>query len=77
MMSDTTIVTDFYDKNAEIENNRLVQGKLEFAITLKTILDAIPKGTALRIADIGGGTGKYGMVKPTAYLTLVLPLSKY
>jgi hypothetical protein len=59
-MSDTTIVADFYNTNAEIENNRLVDGKLEFAVTLRTILDSLPKGNFLRIADISGGTGRYG-----------------
>jgi hypothetical protein len=73
-MSNTTIVADFYNKNAEIENNRLVDGRLEFAITLKTILDALPKGTSLRIADIGGGTGRYGTVKPVTYQSLILPV---
>ncbi|KAH8587913.1 S-adenosyl-L-methionine-dependent methyltransferase [Bisporella sp. PMI_857] len=61
-MSNTTLVAEWYNKNASLENNRLISGKLEFALTLKTILSFLSMNNAsLQIADIGGGTGRYAI----------------
>jgi hypothetical protein len=63
-MSDTTVIAEWYNHNVALEHNRLIDGQLEYTITLRTILDSLPKDnatTCLRIADIGGGTGRYGM----------------
>jgi hypothetical protein len=67
-MSDTTLVATWYDQNASLEHNRLAENRLEYSITVRAILTAIsqfPANTPLRIADIGGGTGRYG----TPYLS--------
>jgi hypothetical protein len=60
-MSNTSRVSTWYNNNSITEHSRLVDGKLEFAITLQTIILSLPKNKILRIADIGGGTGRYGM----------------
>ena len=44
----------------QAEDIRLVDGYLEFMITLQSILLSLPRDKPLRIADIGGGTGRYG-----------------
>jgi ubiquinone/menaquinone biosynthesis C-methylase UbiE len=60
-MSNTAKITEWYNNNVLTEHGRLVNGKLEFTITLRTILNSLSKDKPLRIADIGGGTGRYGM----------------
>jgi hypothetical protein len=64
IMSNTTKISEWYNNNVLTEHDRLVNGKLEFIITLRTILNSFPNDKPLRIADIGGGTGRYGMFKP-------------
>ncbi|KAE9362551.1 S-adenosyl-L-methionine-dependent methyltransferase [Stipitochalara longipes BDJ] len=60
-MSDTEIISKWYNNNAQTEESRLVDGRLEFLITLQSILISLPKDKPLRIADIGGGTGRYAV----------------
>jgi hypothetical protein len=59
-MSDTEKISKWYNENAQTEDIRLVDGNLEFMITLQSILLSLPRDKPLRIADIGGGTGRYG-----------------
>jgi hypothetical protein len=59
-MSDTKTISKWYNDNAQTEDIRLVDGHLEFMITLQSILLSLPRDKPLRIADIGGGTGRYG-----------------
>lgn len=60
-MSNGSLVAEYYNNNFSTEHNRLISGKLEFTITLHTILTALPKSpSSFKIADIGGGTGCYG-----------------
>lgn len=64
-MTDASLVARFYDGNASAEHRRLIDNPLEYSVTLKAILDTIallPSGKPLKIADIGGGTGRYGKV---------------
>lgn len=70
-MSDTSLVASWYNQNATFEHNRLIDTPLEHSVTLRVILDIIsqyPAGRTLKIADIGGGTGRYGTFK--SYPTL-------
>ena len=49
---------DFYDANPSLEDDRLRKHRIEFEVTLRTILSVLPlERTGLRILDIGGGTG--------------------
>lgn len=62
-MSDTSLVARWYNQNASLEHSRLIDNRLEYSVTMRVILDTIavfPAGQPLRIADIGGGTGRYG-----------------
>lgn len=64
-MSDTSLVASFYNQHASVEHNRLIENPLEHSITMRIILDTIsllPGSENLRIADIGGGTGRYGNI---------------
>jgi len=61
-MPNTTKISEWYNNNVLTEHGRLVNGKLEFIITLRTILNSFPNDKPLRVADIGGGTGRYGML---------------
>ncbi|KAI0674170.1 S-adenosyl-L-methionine-dependent methyltransferase [Trametes maxima] len=55
-----TLTARFYDSDPTLEDNRLRQHRIEYEVTLRTILNRLPPGrTGLRILDIGGGTGPY------------------
>ncbi|KAH7311112.1 S-adenosyl-L-methionine-dependent methyltransferase [Rhexocercosporidium sp. MPI-PUGE-AT-0058] len=61
-------VANYYNVNSTVEHARLVSGRVEFEISLRTILSNLPhpetnagKLKGLRIADIGGGTGRYAV----------------
>jgi hypothetical protein len=65
-MSDASLVTSWYNQNASWEHNRLIDNQLEYSVTMRVILNTLshfPNDQLLRIADIGGGTGRYGMYK--------------
>lgn len=57
-------VAKWYNQNAELEDTRLVSGRLEFAVTWHTLQELIKEliinRDTLQIADIGCGTGVYG-----------------
>ncbi|KAH9209250.1 S-adenosyl-L-methionine-dependent methyltransferase [Leptodontidium sp. 2 PMI_412] len=53
-------VAKYYDANSTLEHARLVSGRVEFEISLRTIISSL-QGEKLRIADIGGGTGRYAV----------------
>jgi hypothetical protein len=64
-MSDVSLVATWYNDNASWEHARLTDGRLEYSITMRAIQDVIsefPENLPLKIADIGGGTGRYGKV---------------
>ncbi|KAI0367250.1 S-adenosyl-L-methionine-dependent methyltransferase [Pilatotrama ljubarskyi] len=49
-----------YNEHPEVEDDRLRQHRIEFEVTLRTILGRLPPGrTGLKILDVGGGTGPY------------------
>lgn len=49
---------DFYDANPSLEDDRLRKHRIEFEVTLRTILSVLPPESAgLKVLDIGGGTG--------------------
>ena len=53
-------VSDFYDSQAEREWERMERHRMEFGISLRTLLKHLPPAPA-RIADIGGGPGRYAI----------------
>ncbi|OJT11508.1 hypothetical protein TRAPUB_11980 [Trametes pubescens] len=54
------LTSQFYDANPVLEDERLRKHRIEFEVTLRTILRRLPPGrTGLKILDIGGGTGPY------------------
>ena len=70
-MSDTSLVASFYNQNATNEHSRLLERRLEHTVTMRVILDAISRfhtDEALKIADIGGGTGRYGILVNSSFL---------
>ncbi|KAI0349776.1 S-adenosyl-L-methionine-dependent methyltransferase [Trametes cingulata] len=49
-----------YNENPNLEDERLRKHRIEYEVTLRTILSRLPPGrTGLKILDIGGGTGPY------------------
>ncbi|OBT72184.1 hypothetical protein VF21_10535 [Pseudogymnoascus sp. 05NY08] len=63
-MTDTARVAGWYNANADLEHNRLIDNRLEFAISLHIIQQSLssllPTGPK-RILDLGGGTGRYAV----------------
>lgn len=62
-MTDTATVAGWYNNNSNIEHNRLIDNRLEFAISLRVIqetLSYLGSSGPKRILDLGGGTGRYG-----------------
>ncbi|KAI0777550.1 S-adenosyl-L-methionine-dependent methyltransferase [Trametes elegans] len=55
-----TLTARWYDENPGLEDDRLRLHRMEFEVTLRTILASLAPGrTDLKILDIGGGTGPY------------------
>ena len=53
------LTSEFYNGNPDMEDGRLRLHRIEYEVTLRTILNALPPGrTGLKILDIGGGTGE-------------------
>lgn len=61
-MTSKTIVESWYDENAELEQRRLENGRLEFEVTMRIVNECIATMALeqARVLDIGGGPGKYG-----------------
>ncbi len=51
--------------NPELEDGRLRAHRIEFEVTLRTIISRLPDRPGLKILDIGGGAGKYIQVPTT------------
>lgn len=72
MTERNSLVANWYDRNAAFEDSRLQAGRLEYSVTLHRIEQTIAKiqkstgQTQLTIADIGCGTGVYGII-PFSY----------
>lgn len=62
LMIDQSKVEAWYDTNAELEERRLDEGRLEFDVTMRVIQSCISKLQLreARILDVGGGPGRYG-----------------
>lgn len=65
-MTDTSVVGKWYDQNAILEHNRLMTSCIEYSITMRVIKQcllelATSSGKPIRILDLGGGTGRYGL----------------
>jgi SAM-dependent methyltransferase len=63
-MTDTNLIKELYDslQTNENENERLVQHRLEGALTIRTLNHHLNLASGgLDIADIGGGTGFYAL----------------
>ncbi|PVH71296.1 S-adenosyl-L-methionine-dependent methyltransferase, partial [Cadophora sp. DSE1049] len=57
-------IASYYNANTTTEHARLISNRVEFEISLRTILAHLPapkEGAGLKIADIGGGTGRYAV----------------
>ncbi|KAI0635021.1 S-adenosyl-L-methionine-dependent methyltransferase [Trametes polyzona] len=55
-----TLTSQFYDANSALEDDRLRKHRIEYEVTLRTIIGRLPSGRkGLKILDIGGGTGPY------------------
>jgi len=66
----------FYDQSAQYEWDRLQRHRTEFAVTLRTFEDYLPPAPA-RIADIGGGPGRYSIaLAQRGYHVTLFDLSK-
>ncbi|MHB0886120.1 MAG: class I SAM-dependent methyltransferase [Bacillota bacterium] len=50
----------FYDSHAENEWTRLERHRTEFAVTMRALVEHLPKPPA-RILDVGGGPGRYAI----------------
>lgn len=73
-MTDTAQNAKWYNENSALEHGRLLECRLEFAISLRVILDALDCGDedgqqaeekkavkgGKKVLDLGGGTGRYG-----------------
>ncbi len=53
-------VEAFYDRSPDYEWNRLERHRMEFAVTMRALLDFLPPPPAA-ILDIGGGPGRYAI----------------
>lgn len=53
-------VAGYYDENAKREWERMERHRMEFLVTRK-VLSEFLSGTSLKIADIGGGPGRYSI----------------
>lgn len=66
----------FYDQNAQYEWDRLQRHRTEFAVTLRVLKDYLPPAPA-KIADIGGGPGRYSIaLAQRGYQVTLIDLSK-
>jgi SAM-dependent methyltransferase len=59
-----TRVQRYYDRQVEREWHRLATHRLEYAISLRLLRDALPP--AARVLDVGGGTGQYAVALAAA-----------
>ncbi|KAH8805490.1 S-adenosyl-L-methionine-dependent methyltransferase [Xylogone sp. PMI_703] len=65
-MTNADTVAKWYNGNAALEHDRLVNNRLEFAVSWRVICQSIEKiqklyDRPLRILDLGGGTGRYSI----------------
>lgn len=65
-MTETGLVGDWYNQHAALEHDRLHKYRLEFAVSLRVILQTLGSlksndNERIKILDLGGGTGRYGM----------------
>ena len=51
------ITADWYNANPNLEDGRLRAHRIEFHVTLRTILARLPDRPGCKILDVGGGTG--------------------
>ena len=69
-------VRSYYDASPEREWERLERHRIEFAISLRTLLEHLPPAPA-RILDIGGGPGRYALaLAQLGYHVTLLDLSQ-
>lgn len=62
--SDAALVAEFYDANAAFEESRLIENKVEFAVSFQAISDGLKDighnaDNPASVLDLGGGTGPY------------------
>ena len=66
----------FYDRNAQNEWDRLDRHRTEFAITLRTFEEHMPR-PPLDVLDIGGGPGRYSIaLAKRGYKVTLMDLSQ-
>ena len=49
--------SEWYNANPDLEDGRLRAHRIEYEVTLRSILACLPDRLNLKILDIGGGTG--------------------
>lgn len=57
---------EFYNAHPDLEHGRLKAHRIEFEVTLRTILKYLPRVGA-KVLDVGGGTGKHLFSSVTRY----------
>ena len=57
---------EFYNAHPDLEDGRLKAHRIEFEVTLRTVLKYLPKVGA-KVLDVGGGTGKHLFSSVTWY----------
>ena len=69
-------VEKHYDRSAELEWNRLIKHRTEFAVTMKGLLDHLPSPPA-DLLDVGSGPGRYSIeLAKNGYLISLVDLSQ-
>lgn len=70
-------VENHYDQSAEQEWQRLLNHRTEFAVTIRALGEYLPPPPA-KIADIGGGPGRYAIsLSREGYIVTLFDLSKH
>ncbi|MDB5075870.1 MAG: Methyltransferase type 11 [Chloroflexi bacterium] len=63
-------VRAYYEKQPDREWHRLLRHRVEYAITIRALRDALPAGA--RVLDAGGGPGRYAVALASAGHTVTL-----
>jgi ubiquinone/menaquinone biosynthesis C-methylase UbiE len=75
-MSKVAEVEEYYDNIVEKEWTRLDRNRTEFAVTMRTLKEHMPKPPA-KILDVGGGPGRYAIaLAQQGYAVTLVDLSK-
>ena len=65
-----SVTSEFYTTHPSLEDGRLKVHRIEFEVTLRTVLEYLPERPA-KVLDVGGGTGRQSRFNPINYLYCV------